>query len=156
MPKIGEKAPDFARPDQDGKVHRLSDYRGQWVVLYFYPMDDTPGCTAEACAFRDRMGDLTGLGAQVLGISAQDGESHQAFAQKYQLNFPLLADPDREIIDAYGVWGTMSFMGSEFEATQRHTFLIDPEGKVAEVWTKVRPETHPEEVAQALAAHGAA
>ncbi|MDM7323979.1 MAG: thioredoxin-dependent thiol peroxidase [Thermus sp.] len=143
-------APDFALPDQDGRVHRLSDYRGRWVVLYFYPKDDTPGCTKEACGFRDRMGDLKALGAVVLGVSADDVESHKRFAEKYSLNFPLLADPERKAILAYGAWGKKNLYGKVREGVLRQTFLIDPEGRIAKVWRKVSPERHAEEVAEAL------
>jgi len=146
----GTLATDFALPDQEGRVHRLSDYRGRWVVLYFYPKDDTPGCTKEACGFRDRMGDLQALGAVVLGVSADDVESHKRFAEKYGLNFPLLADPERQAILAYGAWGKKNLYGKEYEGVLRQTFLIDPEGRIAKVWRKVSPEEHPEEVAEAL------
>lgn len=146
----GTVAPDFGLPDQEGRVHRLSDYRGRWVVLYFYPKDDTPGCTKEACGFRDRMGDLQELGAVVLGVSADDVESHKRFAEKYGLNFPLLADPERQAILAYGAWGKKNLYGKEYEGVLRQTFLIDPEGRIAKVWKKVSPEGHAEEVAEAL------
>jgi len=149
-PMEGTLAPDFALPDQEGKFHRLSDYRGRWVVLYFYPKDDTPGCTKEACGFRDRMGDLQALGAVVLGVSADDVESHKRFAEKYGLNFPLLADPERQAILAYGAWGKKNLYGKVYEGVLRQTFLIDPEGKIVKVWRKVSPEGHAEEVAEAL------
>ncbi len=148
----GTAATDFALPDQEGRIHRLSDYRGKWVVLYFYPKDDTPGCTKEACGFRDRMGDLQELGAVVLGVSADDVQSHKRFAEKYGLNFPLLADPGREVILAYGAWGKKNLYGKEYEGVLRQTFLIDPEGRIAKVWRKVSPEDHAEEVAEALRA----
>ncbi|UZX15238.1 thioredoxin-dependent thiol peroxidase [Thermus sp. PS18] len=148
----GTAAPDFALPDQEGRIHRLADYRGKWVVLYFYPKDDTPGCTKEACGFRDRMGDLQDLGAVVLGVSADDVQSHKRFAEKYGLNFPLLADPEREVILAYGAWGKKNLYGKEYEGVLRQTFLIDPEGRIAKVWRKVSPEGHAEEVAEALRA----
>jgi len=152
MLEAGELAPDFALPDQEGRLHRLSDYRGRWVVLYFYPKDDTPGCTKEACGFRDEKGRLEELGAVVLGVSADDVESHKRFAEKYRLNFPLLSDPDKEAIRAYGAWGKKTLYGKEYEGVLRQTFLIDPEGRVAKVWRKVSPEGHAEEVAQALEA----
>ncbi|MFN4070351.1 MAG: thioredoxin-dependent thiol peroxidase [Thermus caldifontis] len=148
--ELGTLAPDIALPDQEGRIHRLSDYRGRWVVLYFYPKDDTPGCTKEACGFRDRMGDLQELGAVVLGVSADDVESHKRFAEKYGLNFPLLADPERQAILAYGAWGKKNLYGKEYEGVLRQTFLIDPEGRIAKVWKKVSPEGHAEEVAEAL------
>ncbi|WP_152560755.1 thioredoxin-dependent thiol peroxidase [Thermus caliditerrae] len=150
--EAGSLAPDFALPDQDGRLHRLADYRGRWVVLYFYPKDDTPGCTKEACGFRDRMGDLQDLGAVVLGVSADGVESHKRFAEKYGLNFPLLADPERQAILAYGAWGKKNLYGKEYEGVLRQTFLIDPEGRIAKVWRKVSPEGHAEEVAEALRA----
>jgi peroxiredoxin Q/BCP len=152
MLEVGELAPDFALPDQEGRLHRLSDYRGRWVVLYFYPKDDTPGCTKEACGFRDEKGRLEELGAVVLGVSADDVESHKRFAEKYHLNFPLLSDPAKEVIRAYGAWGKKTLYGKEYEGVLRQTFLIDPEGRVAKVWRKVSPEGHAEEVAQALEA----
>lgn len=145
-----EFAPDFALLDQEGRLHRLSDYRGKWVVLYFYPKDDTPGCTKEACGFRDRMGELTELGAVVLGVSADDVESHKRFAEKYGLNFPLLADPERKAITAYGAWGKKNLYGKEYEGVLRQTYLIDTEGYIAKVWRKVSPEGHAEKVAEAL------
>lgn len=148
----GTVAPDFALPDQEGRIHRLSDYRGKWVVLYFYPKDDTPGCTKEACGFRDRMGDLQELGAVVLGVSADDVLSHKRFAEKYGLNFPLLADPERQAILAYGAWGKKNLYGKVHEGVLRQTFLIDPEGRIAKVWRKVSPEGHAEEVAEVLKA----
>lgn len=148
----GTPATDFALPDQEGRIHRLSDYRGRWVVLYFYPKDDTPGCTKEACGFRDHLGDLQELGAVVLGVSADDVQSHKRFAEKYGLNFPLLADPGREAILAYGAWGKKNLYGKEYEGVLRQTFLIDPEGRIAKVWRKVSPESHAEEVAEALRA----
>ncbi|WP_234554151.1 thioredoxin-dependent thiol peroxidase [Thermus caliditerrae] len=150
--EAGSLAPDFALPDQDGRLHRLADYRGRWVVLYFYPKDDTPGCTKEACGFRDRMGDLQDLGAVVLGVSADGVESHKRFAEKYGLNFPLLADPERQAILAYGAWGKKKLYGKEYEGVLRQTFLIDPEGRIVKVWRKVSPEGHAEEVAEALKA----
>lgn len=122
------------------------------MVLYFYPKDDTPGCTKEACGFRDRMGDLQALGAVVLGVSADDVASHKRFAEKYGLNFPLLADPKRQAILAYGAWGKKNLYGKEYEGVLRQTFLIDPEGRIAKVWRKVSPEGHAEKVAEALKA----
>ena len=150
--EVGTLAPDFALPDQEGRTHRLSDYRGRWVVLYFYPKDDTPGCTKEACGFRDQMGSLKALDAVVLGVSADDVESHKRFAEKYGLNFPLLADPERRVIGAYGAWGKKNLYGKEVEGVLRQTFLIDPEGRIAKVWRKVSPEGHALEVAEALKA----
>ena len=150
--EVGTLAPDFALPDQEGRTHRLSDYGGPGVVLYFYPKDDTPGCTTEACGFRDQMGSLKALDAVVLGVSADDVESHKRFAEKYGLNFPLLADPERKVIGAYGAWGKKNLYGKEVEGVLRQTFLIDPEGRIARVWRKVSPEGHALEVAEALKA----
>ncbi|GIW35116.1 thioredoxin-dependent thiol peroxidase [Meiothermus sp.] len=146
----GVPAPDFSLPDQSGKKHSLTDYRGSWVVLYFYPKDDTPGCTKEACNFRDEKGRLEELGAVVLGVSADDVQSHGKFHRKYDLNFPLLSDPDTTMIRAYGAWGKKVMYGKEYEGVFRYTFLIDPEGRVAKVWDKVKPDQHALEVAEAL------
>ena len=150
--EVGTLAPDFALPDQEGRTHRLSDYRGRGVVLYFYPKDATPGCTKEACGFRDQMGSLKALDAVVLGVSADDVESHKRFAEKYGLNFPLHADPERKVIGAYGAWGKKNLYGKEVEGVLRQTFLIDPEGRIARVWRKVSPEGHALEVDEALKA----
>ena len=154
MLNVGSAAPDFALPDQDGRVRRLSDERGAWVVLYFYPKDDTPGCTTEACGFRDAMSELGDLDAVVMGVSADEEASHKEFAAKYGLNFPLLADVDREVIDAYGAWGEKERpTGERFEGILRVTYLIDPQGKVAQTWNVTEPETHAAEVRDALARH---
>ena len=150
--EVGTLAPDFALPDQEGRTHRLSDYRGRWVVLYFYPTDHPPLCTTEACVFPSQMGSLKALHAVVLGVSADDVESHKRFAEKYGLNFPLLADPERKVIGAYGAWGKKNLYGKEVEGVLRQTFLIDPEGRIARVWRKVSPEGHALEVAEALKA----
>lgn len=120
------------------------------MVLYFYPKDDTPGCTKEACSFRDEKGRLEQMGAVVLGVSADDTASHGKFASKYGLNFPLLADPGTEVIKAYGAWGKKNLYGKEYEGILRQTFLIDPTGRIAKVWEKVKAEDHALEVAQAL------
>ncbi|GEM86823.1 thioredoxin-dependent thiol peroxidase [Meiothermus granaticius] len=146
----GDPAPSFSLPDQNGKIHHLSDYKGKWVVLYFYPKDDTPGCTKEACSFRDERGRLEEMGAVVLGVSADDVESHGKFHGKYGLNFPLLADPTAQTIQRYGAWGKKNTFGREYEGVLRQTFLIDPQGRVAKVWEKVSPEGHALEVAEAL------
>lgn len=149
-PKAGESAPDFRLPDQHGEEHALSDYRGRWVLLYFYPKDDTPGCTKEACGIRDRFPEFGRLGVQVLGVSADSVNSHEKFARKYELPFTLLADTERKVVQLYGVWGKKKFMGREFEGTHRVSFLIDPAGRIAKVYPKVKPELHAEEVAQDL------
>lgn len=131
-------------------MHKLSDYQGRWLVLYFYPKDDTPGCTKEACSFRDEQATLKKLGAVVLGVSADDTKSHAKFAEKFNLNFPLLADPSAEMIKSYGAWGKKNLYGKEYEGVLRQTFIVDPKGNVARVWEKVKPEDHALEVAEAL------
>jgi peroxiredoxin Q/BCP len=140
------KAIDFSLTDQNGKVHKLSSYRGSWVLLYFYPKDDTPGCTKEACGFRDSLNELKKHNLVVLGVSADSVTSHQKFAQKYNLNFPLLADEKKEVIKAYGAWGKKKFMGKEFEGILRVSFLINPEGDIVKKYDKVKPEIHAGEV----------
>ena len=139
---VGDEAPGFRLQDQRGDWHELTDYRGRWVALYFYPKDDTPGCTTEACAFRDNIFAFEDLGAIVMGVSLDDVESHEAFAEKYSLPFPLLADVDAETAKDYGVLG--NFMGMKL--AKRQSFLIDPEGRVAKHYRKVNPSTHTEEV----------
>ena len=146
MPVVGAEAPKFTLFDQDGKQHALENYRGRYVLLYFYPKDDTPGCTKEACALRDADPDFSTLDAIVLGVSADSVKSHKKFAEKYALTFPLLADENREVVNAYGVWGLKKFMGREYEGIMRTSFLIDPKGKVAKVYEKVKPEQHAQEV----------
>ncbi len=149
MIEEGAKAPAFKAKDQDGETHTLKDSRGKHVVLYFYPKDDTPGCTKEACSFRDANDLLTEAGAVVFGVSRDDEESHKRFAEKYDLNFPLLVD-DGSISEAYGTWVEKNMYGKKFMGIQRATFLIDPDGKVAKVWPKVSPENHAAEVYEAL------
>ena len=155
FPKEGEKAPAFNAKDETGKTHKLSDYKGRPAVLYFYPTDDTPGCTKEACSFRDHMGPLAKLGATVLGVSRQDAVSHQKFKAKYNLNFPLLID-DGSLSEAYGTWVEKNMYGRKYMGMQRSTFLIGPDGTLAKVWEKVKPEGHGEEVQEALKALSAA
>jgi len=151
MLDAGSEAPGFDLEDQDGRRHRLADYRGRWVVLYFYPKDDTPGCTKEACGFRDALPDLTGQNAVVLGMSADDRSSHERFARKHGLTFPLLVDPDKSVLEAYGAYGERSMYGRTFMGVKRISYLIDPEGKVARAWPKVQAAEHPAEVREALA-----
>lgn len=146
LPKPGTKAPAFTLPDQAGEAHRLKDYVGKWVVLYFYPKDDTPGCTVEACSFRDRFSAFKKTGAIVLGVSADPVKKHAKFAEKYQLPFALLADEDKETLKAYGVWAKKKFMGREYMGILRTTFLIDPHGKIARVYENVKPSEHAEEI----------
>jgi len=144
------KAPDFKLPDQENKLHKLSDYRGKWVVVYFYPKDNTPGCTKEACGFRDRGQDLLAKGVVILGISKDSVASHLKFAQKYHLNFPLLADPDKKVIRAYEAWGKKKFMGRDFEGIKRITYLIDPKGLIFKGFDKVNPLTHAHDILAVL------
>jgi peroxiredoxin Q/BCP len=146
MPEAGAPAPSFTLPDQDGKPVSLKDFAGKWVVLYFYPKDDTPGCTKEACSFRDSHAALQARGAVVLGVSGDSTASHRKFADKYGLPFPLLADTDHAVARAYGAWGTKRMYGKEYEGLIRSTVIIDPEGKVAKTWPKVKPEGHGAEV----------
>jgi peroxiredoxin Q/BCP len=140
-------APDFTLHDETDKPHSLKDYRGKWVVLYFYPKDDTPGCTVEACSLRDARDDIAALGAEVIGISKDEPSSHDKFKAKYSLNFTLLSDPEGKTIEAYGAWGKKMF-GKE--GILRKTFLIDPAGQVVKVWGKVTPLGHGEQVIEAL------
>ncbi len=149
-PRVGERAPDFELLDQKGKVHSLSAYVGGWVLLYFYPKDDTPGCTKEACLIRDYFPDFKKLKAKVLGVSVDSVKSHEKFAEKYQLPFTLLADEKKETVKRYGVWGKKKFMGHEYEGTLRTSFLIDPQGKIAKIYENVKPEIHAEEVVKDL------
>jgi peroxiredoxin Q/BCP len=146
----GRKAPAFVLNDQNGKRHRLSDYAGQPVVLYFYPKDDTPGCTKQACAFRDTLPKFGSGKAAVFGVSILDEASKARFAKKYDLNFPLLADPDHEVADKYGVWQERSMYGRKFMGVARTTYLIDRDGKVARRWDKVKVDGHAEEVLEAV------
>lgn len=150
MLQQGQVAPDFALVDQDGQVRRLSEHRGSWVVLYFYPKDDTPGCTKEACAFRDAMPDFEGIDAVVFGVSADDRDSHREFAEKYELNFPLLVDDDRKVIDTYRAYGEKVVGEQVREGILRRTYLIDPSGKIARTWEVDDPENHAVEVMEAV------
>ena len=133
-------------PDQNGKIHRSKDYLGGWVLLYFYPKDDTPGCTKEACAIRDNLPNFQELKLKVLGVSVDSVQSHKNFAEKYSLPFTLLADEKKEVVEKYGVWGLNKFMGREYEGTFRTSFLINPEGNIAKIYENVKPETHAEEI----------
>jgi len=148
--EAGAKAPDFTLPADDGTKVKLSELRGRPVVLYFYPKDDTPGCTREACAFRDQKKVLAKLGAAVLGVSADDVASHVKFRDKYTLNFPLLADVDHRLAEKYGAWREKNLYGKKSLGIQRSTFLIDAEGRVARVWKKVSVDGHDAEVLDAI------
>jgi len=142
LPKPGQSAPDFSLPDQDGKQHRLADYAGKWLVLYFYPKDDTPGCTQEACAFRDDLHQLTALGAMIVGVSLDDSGSHAEFAKKYHLPFPLLADKNADVTASYGALLNLGL----FKVARRYTFLISPQGKISKVYDKVETSSHSKEI----------
>jgi len=146
----GQKAPVFTLTADDGKKVKLADQKGSPVVLYFYPKDDTPGCTKEACAFRDRQGEIQALGAKVFGVSPDTVESHVQFRDKFTLNFPLLADPDHAIAEKYGAWREKNMYGKKSMGIQRSTFLIDGKGKVVKVWKKVQVDGHDQEVIDAL------
>lgn len=146
VPIVGKAAPDFKLPDQNGDMHSLKQYRGQWVVLYFYPKDDTPGCTVEACSFRDNFSALKKLDAAVLGVSTDPAKKHAKFAEKYELPFTLLADEEKKVVGLYGVWGKKKFMGREYMGTNRVSFLIDPKGKIAKKYDPVKPAEHVAEV----------
>ncbi len=150
QPELNSLAPDFTLPDQDGKEHSLSEYRGQWVLVYFYPKDDTPGCTKEACSIRDAFPRFQELNIKVLGISVDSPESHKKFAEKYQLPFTLLSDVHKKVVAHYGVWGEKKFMGREYEGVIRSSFLIDPTGTIEKIYTEVKPEKHAEEVLRDL------
>jgi len=144
--KPGSKAPAISLPDQDGKTRKLSDYLGKWVLVYFYPKDDTPGCTTEACSLRDNLPKFKKTKAEVFGISTDTVTSHRKFADKYGLPFTLLADPDKAVVQKYGVWGEKKFMGRTYMGTKRTSFLIDPNGKIAKVYENVKPPIHAEQV----------
>lgn len=146
MPVAGRKAPTFTLLDEEGNKHALKDYAGKWVLLYFYPKDNTPGCTEQACVLRDADPDFSKLKAVVLGVSADTVASHKKFKEKYGLSFPLLADVDKKVVNAYGVWGRKKFMGREYDGIFRTSFLIDPTGKIAKVYENVKPSRHAEEV----------
>ena len=143
----GDPAPAFELVDQEGETHRLADYRGRWLVVYFYPRDDTPGCTTEACRFRDDLPRLRQLGAQVLGVSLDSPESHAAFAAEYHLPFPLLADRDGEAARAYGAY----FGLGPLRFAKRHTFIVDPAGRIARIFRSVKPASHSDRVVAAVA-----
>jgi peroxiredoxin Q/BCP len=148
--KEGDDAPTFTASTSGGGRVSLADFKGQNVILYFYPRDDTPGCTKEACAFRDHFAEFKKRGAVVLGVSIDPVKSHDKFVEKFKLPFTLLADEDKMMVQAYGVWGQKSFMGRKYLGTHRVTFLIGPDGKIKRIWPIVKPEEHAEEVLTAL------
>ncbi len=166
LPPLNSPAPDFTLPDQDGAEHTLSHHRGAWVLLYFYPKDDTAGCTKEACMIRDALpefdkavggaggstsaGSSAGAKMKVFGVSVDSVASHKKFAEKNQLPFTLLADEDKKVVNAYGVWGKKKFMGKEYEGTMRTSFLIDPDGKIVKIYENVKPDAHTKEVLEDL------
>ena len=148
--KEGDPAPDFSAETDSGAVVSLRELKGKAVVLYFYPKDDTPGCTKEACAFRDAYAEFEQAGAVVLGVSPDSVKSHAKFSGKFNLPFSLLSDPEKKIVQEYGVWGEKSFMGRKYMGTFRVTFLIGPDGKIARIWPDVKPEKHAQEVLDAI------
>jgi len=150
IPTPGELAPEIALPDETGAIHRLSEQRGRWTVVYFYPADDTPGCTVEACEFRDANDTITERGADVWGISPQGASSKRSFREKFGLPFLLLADTDHAVADAWGSWVEKKNYGKTYWGTARRTFLVDPQGRVAKSWEKVKPEGHAADVLAAL------
>jgi peroxiredoxin Q/BCP len=148
--KEGDKAPTFTVATSGGGKISLADYLGKNVILYFYPKDDTPGCTKEACAFRDGFTEFKKRGAVILGVSPDSVKSHDKFVEKFKLPFTLLADEEKKIVEAYGVWGEKSFMGREYLGVYRVTFLIGPDGKIKKIWPEVKPDEHAQEVLAAL------
>jgi peroxiredoxin Q/BCP len=154
--KIGQAAPDFSLSDQDGQVRALQDFQGKWVLLYFYPKDDTPGCTAEACAFRDNLPDFGKFNIVVLGVSADTVASHKKFADKHKLNFTILSDEEKKTIKDYDVWGKKKFLGKEFEGILRTSFLINPEGRIEKIYENVKPKEHAGQVLADLSELGVA
>jgi len=148
--KAGDKAPVFTAAASGGGTVSLADFKGRPVVLYFYPRDDTPGCTKEACAFRDQFAAIQAKGAVVLGVSTDSAKTHDKFVNKFKLPFQLVADEDRRIVEAYGVWGQKSFLGRKYMGTHRVTFLIGPDGRIQKIWPTVKPVEHTAEVLAAL------
>ncbi|MCU0786033.1 MAG: thioredoxin-dependent thiol peroxidase [Verrucomicrobia bacterium] len=148
--KEGDLAPAFSAATNSGGNVSLADFKGRHVILYFYPRDDTPGCTKEACAFRDHFAEFRKKGAVVLGVSVDPVKAHDKFVAKYKLPFTLLADEDKKIVQAYGVWAQKSFMGRKYMGTNRITFLIGPDGRIKKIWPKVKPDQHAEEVLAVL------
>ncbi len=150
----GDSAPDFELADQDGTLHRLGDYRGQTVVLYFYPRDETPGCTIEACSFRDAHDEIAAEGAVVLGVSTDEAESHRSFRERHELPFPLLVDDAAKVATSYGAWGEKVLYGRRFVGMTRSTFVIGPDGCLTKVWKRARAAGHGEAVLNTLRTSG--
>jgi len=150
IPAVGDSAPAIALPDESGTIHRLADRRGSWTVVYFYPADDTPGCTTEACQFGDHLAALDAEAAAVWGISPDGAASHAAFRQKFGLRFTLLSDEDHAVAEQYGAWTLKKNYGREYMGIQRSTFLVDPEGRIAHVWPRVTADGHAAEVLAVL------
>jgi peroxiredoxin Q/BCP len=150
--EAGVKAPEFELTDSQGNQHKLSDYAGQTIVVYFYPKDDTPGCTKEACSFRDSYQEFKQAGVEVIGISPDNEKSHTKFIDKYELPFILLSDPDHQVCEAFGVWGLKKYMGREYDGVFRTTFIIGPEGEIKRVFKNVKPADHSQEVLEAVRA----
>ena len=148
----GEKAPKFELMDNEGNLRKLSDYQGQTIVVYFYPRDNTPGCTKEACSFRDAYADFRAAGVEVIGISPDSERSHSKFIEKFELPFTLLSDPDHQVCEAFGVWGPKKMAGREYEGVYRTTFIIGPDGVIKEVFENVKPADHSQEVLAAVMA----
>ncbi len=144
--ELGQKAPDFTLSDQDDNSHMLSDYYGKWVLLYFYPKDDTPGCTKEAISLRDHCHEFTERNISIFGVSTDTTKSHKKFVRKYSIPFPLLSDVDKEVVRLYGVWVERKIFGQEYSGTLRQSFLVNPDGKVVMIYKSVTPATHAEEV----------
>jgi len=148
--KVGQKAPEFTVVNDEGQKVKLSEFKGKKVVLYFYPKDDTPGCTTEACAFRDGIDEIKSHGAVVIGVSTDSVESHKKFKDKFDLNFPLLADADKKIVQAYGTWKEKSMYSKKYMGIERTTFIIDGQGKISHIFPKVKVDEHYDEVLEAL------
>jgi len=152
MPEPGQVAPDIALPDDTGTIHRLADQSGRWTIVYFYPADDTPGCTTEACQFRDHHEDVRDTGADVWGVSPDGAASHRRFREKFDLPFTLLSDEDHAVAERYGAWQLKSNYGREYMGIVRSSFLVDPDGRLARTWPKVKADGHAVEALAALAA----
>jgi len=150
IPQVGQDAPDFSASNQAGNMVSLKDYQERWLVLYFYPKDNTPGCTTEAKDFSEYLAQFKELGADIIGVSPDNEKSHCKFIDKHELSIQLLSDPEHKVIEAYGGWRLKKFMGKEYMGVVRSTFLISPEGKIAQVWDKVRVKTHVERVLEQL------